>query len=255
MSAAAITALREEFDRLAAEGRRIGFWWRDDDAVAPGAALDRLLGTLANCALPVSLAVVPSRAEPALAERLRGEDGVTVLVHGWRHANHAPPSDKKAEFGSRRPLAERAGEAGQGLAAIMGTFGPRALPVFVPPWNRIAPDLVPRLPVLGYRALSCFGEPRGSDGIDRIDTHLDPVDWRGTRSLASPEALTAMMRRALARGADTLGFLTHHLVFDEPLWSFCEEMAALAADHPAIRPAGLRDMPSRPVRQAEPARA
>lgn len=250
MSAAAIAALRGEFDRLAAEGRRIGFWWRDDDAVAPGATLDRLLGTLSNCGLPVSLAVIPSRAEPALAERLRGEDGVTVLVHGWRHANHAPPSDKKAEFGSHRPLAERAGEAGKGLAAIMEAFGPRALPVFVPPWNNIGPDLAPRLPVLGFRALSCFGEPRGTGEIDRIDTHLDPIDWPGTRSLLPPEALVAMMRRALARGVETFGFLTHHLVHDERLWSFCEGIAALAADHPAIRPIGLRDMPPR----AEPAR-
>ena len=37
-------ALAGELDRWQRAGRRADFWWRDDDAVAPGLALERLLG-------------------------------------------------------------------------------------------------------------------------------------------------------------------------------------------------------------------
>ena len=233
----AASALRLEFDRLAAQGRRIDLWWRDDDAVEATPALDRLLQTAGG--LPLSLAVVPSHANGSLPDRLRGEDGVAVLVHGWRHANHAPPGEKKSEFGPHRLLSERLDDAAAGLRTIRRLFGARALPVFVPPWNRLAPDLAGALRSLGYRAHSRFGEADDPAGHARIDTHLDPVDWHGTRSLVSPERLVVMMRRALARGAGRLGLLTHHLAFDEALWSFCRDFSALAADHPAIRPAPL----------------
>lgn len=239
---AALEALRTEFDRLAADGRRIGLWWRDDDAVAETKALDRLLGITGAHDLALSLAVVPAALEPSLPARMAGEDDVTLLVHGWRHANHAAPGNRKAEFGSDRPLRELASEAGDGLDTVSTAFGPRCLPVFVPPWNRIAREFVPLLPSLGYGALSTFGEARAEAGIPRIDAHLDPVDWHGGRSLAAPEALVAMMRRALARGVESLGVLTHHRMFDEALWSFSEGLAALAADHPAIRSTGLPEL-------------
>ena len=243
MSAAAVKAVRAEFDRLADEGRNIAFWWRDDDAVEDSPALDRLLATTAAMERSVSLAVIPERAGLSLAERVRREDGVTILVHGWRHANHANETGRKAEFGPHRPDVDMAGEAADGLDRITRLFGPRALPVFVPPWNRIAPEFARHLSALGYRALSCFGEAgRAAGGIERIDTHLDPIDWRGTRSLTEPEALAAMTRRAITRGTEAIGFLTHHLVFDEALWSFGARMAELACDHPAIRPVGLAEL-------------
>lgn len=246
MSAEAVRALAAEFDRLADAGKQVGFWWRDDDAVAGSPALDRLLVVTEAVERSVSLAVIPERAEISLADRVRGEDGVTILVHGWRHANHANEHERKAEFGPHRAIRNMVEEAHSGQGRISDLFGTRALPVFVPPWNRIAPDFAAQLPAIGYRALSCFGEPEGAGGIARIDTHLDPVDWRGTRSLAEPEALVAMTRRAITRGADAIGFLTHHLVFDEALWSFSERMAELAGDHPAIRPLGLGDLIGRP---------
>ena len=246
MKGDAIGALRAEFDRLADAGRTVGFWWRDDDAVAGGPALDRLLDLTGSRGLPISLAAIPHQSKDSLAVRIRTEDGVTVLVHGWSHANHAPSPERKAEFGPHRPVSDMAREARSGLASIIERFGRQALPVFVPPWNRIAPDLAARLPDCGYRALSCFGEARSAVGTPRIDTHLDPVDWRGTRSLAEPRALVDMTRRALARGADVIGLLTHHLVFDEALWSFCAEMADLVADHPAVEPLGLAALLSEP---------
>lgn len=251
MSRSAVTALRDEFDLLAAGGRNIGFWWRDDDAVAATPALDRLLSLSGDARLPVSLAAIPARIDLSLAERLRGEDAVTVLVHGWCHENHARPDAKKAEFGSGRSSDEAARDASAARATIESTFGRRALPVFVPPWNRIAPDIASRLPELGYRGLSCFGAPRSGTDFIRVDTHLDPVDWHGSRSLVEPGALVAMMRRAIARGADTIGLLTHHLMFDEALWSFSAQVTEVAAEHPAVRPTGLAQLLSRAPSECE----
>ncbi|HUA50624.1 MAG TPA: hypothetical protein VMB81_00595, partial [Candidatus Sulfotelmatobacter sp.] len=73
MSGAALddpwNALEREFAQWAAAGRTATLWWRDDDAVAPSAALDRLL-TLGAGRAPVALAVVPEPAGEPLARRL-----------------------------------------------------------------------------------------------------------------------------------------------------------------------------------------
>ena len=39
--------------------------------------------------VPIALAVVPGPAVAELADRLSGEPQVTVMQHGWQHANHA----------------------------------------------------------------------------------------------------------------------------------------------------------------------
>ena len=236
----ALAALREELDRLAREGRTLSLWWRDDDAVAATPALDRLIA-LAGGACPLSLAVIPDRVEASLPDRLVDEANVTVLVHGWRHGNHAPAGEKNAEFGSHRTPDAMVADVASGLALVSERFCHAALPVFVPPWNRIAPAIAQKLPDVGYRGLSCFGEALATGRLMRVDTHLDPVDWRGTRSLASPGALISMIRRAAGRG-DALGLLTHHLMFDEPLWSFSAGCLDLARSHPALRMVGLGEL-------------
>ena len=42
---------------------------------------------------------IPAGVEPSLTDRIEDEPNVSVLVHGLRHANHAPPGAAKAEFG------------------------------------------------------------------------------------------------------------------------------------------------------------
>src|ERR1700752_5355387 len=83
------TDLGDELNRWEAEGRIATLWWRDDDAVAPSRRLDDLL-TVAG-AVPVSLAVIPANAEPALAGWLErhAPTSVGVLQHGYQHANYA----------------------------------------------------------------------------------------------------------------------------------------------------------------------
>ncbi len=240
MTGALFDPLRRELDLWRAEARTLEVWIRDDDAIAPAAAIDRLLALAGSVAAPVALAVIPEGATAALAERLEGEHAVSVLTHGWAHRSHAEPPAKKAEFGADRPLAERRADAAAGFARIGALFGDRAAPVFTPPWNRAAPDLWPHLAEIGFAAISTFG-PRAraepAPGLVAVNTHLDPIDWKGSRSLADPETLIAAAARALsdrrAGGADAeepFGLLTHCLVHDEAIWSFCARLLEFFAE-------------------------
>ncbi len=87
---------------------------------------------------------------PQLAAYLADHPTVDVLVHGWAHRNHAPAGARASEFGIDRPEPDKRADAERGLARIGEIFGERALPVFVPPWNRIDPGFAAALPQLGY---------------------------------------------------------------------------------------------------------
>lgn len=219
--------------RAGDSARPIRFWWRDDDAVAHTPQLDRLLDLANRFDAGIALACVPMGLEASLAERISGEARAFALVHGLSHANHAPEGEKKAEFGAHRPLKTLAAEAAEGLNRARDRLGGRLLPVFVPPWNRIAPTLIPALPSLGYVGLSTVkdriaGTPTG---LAIVNTHVDPIDWQGSRSLCDPASLIrsladAIERRVSGRAdpAEPIGFLTHHLVHDERIWIFCETL-------------------------------
>jgi predicted glycosyltransferase len=212
----------------------IGFWWRDDDAVAHTPKLDRLLNLADRYEAGIGLAVISEAVQQSLADRLQGHETAYALVHGWSHANHAPLDEKKAEFGRHRPVAAMAIEAADSLQKAGDCLGERLLPVFVPPWNRIAPELLPLLPSLGYQAVSAFRDRdrhRNVNDLVQINTHLDPIDWHGTRSVADSDALVAQLAGAVERRIDgaadpdePIGLLTHHLVHDEPIWFFCEQV-------------------------------
>jgi predicted glycosyltransferase len=239
---AAWQRLAEALDRLAAQRRFLTVWWRDDDAVAPGPALDRLLELSRRYAAPLGLAVIPARAEAALAERLAGDDAVVdVLVHGFAHRNHAPPGEKKRELGDR-PAGEVLSELAEGLEVTRRLFGPRALPVLVPPWNRIDPALLPQLSGIGFRGLSTFKRRPGEEasaGVALVNTHGDPVAWRSGGGLADEDdlivGLASHAQTILAGEDEPWGLLTHHLVHDPWTWRFVERLLAALTAHGAVR--------------------
>ena len=244
MSGAAIdepwNALERELAQWAAAGRTATLWWRDDDAVAPSAALDRLL-TLGAGRAPVALAVVPEPAGEPLARRLATAPLVRVLQHGWAHRNHRPAGARSAELGADRPLAMVTDELARGRDHLASLFGARFLPVLVPPWNRIDPPVVAALPRLGFRGLSCFG-PRPAGERATVNTHVDPIAWRAGRGfVGEAKALDALIghladRRTGAADADEpTGLLTHHLVHDAALWHFLDRLLEFTAAHAAVR--------------------
>src|SRR5437762_12411686 len=78
--------LVSERDAWAKSGRSTTLWWRDDDAIAPTAELDRLLSVAGR--LPIALAVIPGVVEPTLADRFTNEPQIAALQHGRRHSDH-----------------------------------------------------------------------------------------------------------------------------------------------------------------------
>ncbi len=234
---------RAALDRLAAAGRTATFWLRDDDAVAPTPALDRLLALAARHGAPLALAVIPKDAEPSLAWRLKGLRGVRVLQHGWSHANHAPEGEKPCELGAHRHRELVLNDLAHGRARLRTLFAQRFLPILVPPWNRIAPDLLPRLPGMGFRAVSAFGPERGDSAVPMVNTHVDLIDWRGTRGGRPAAHLAADIAARLGEAAGTggaVGILSHHLVLDDAAWDALEAIGRLVAAHPAARWADVK---------------
>ncbi|MFY0616331.1 polysaccharide deacetylase family protein [Shimia sp.] len=224
--------LRSELAIWRAEGLQLPFWWRDDDAVTQTAALEQLAALSEDVAVPVHLAVIPKMATQALA------DGLPALflpvVHGWCHASHAPEGHKNAEFGVGRDHAEAVTDLQAGLARMSVLFGERLSPMFVPPWNRMDAALFPELGLLGYTAVSTYN-PRKADMaapmVAQINTHIDPIFWRGTRGLVDTETLVSQLvqllqerRTGITDNHEPLGYLTHHLAHDADIWEFSRQV-------------------------------
>ena len=224
-------ALADEDARWGDAGRSAELWWRDDDASDVSASLDRLVALARETGTPLALAVVPAQATAALADGLADQPLVDVLQHGYAHANHALAPEKNIELGTQRPAMMTLGELATGWMALERLFGPRALPVMVPPWNRIAPLLVPTLPEIGYRGLSTFG-PRARvhpvRGLLQVNTHVDLIDWKHGRVFPGEEAtftaLVTALERARIGGGEPVGVLSHHLAMDAGAWDFLRSL-------------------------------
>lgn len=238
-------ALARELDSWRAAGRTAAFWWRDDDATTDTPALRRLLDIAARRRVPLALAVIPAKAVAALFAVLDGRAGVELLQHGYAHANHARSDAKKCELGADRPAALVLDELARARDRLAELSGGKALPVMVPPWNRIDPAVAAALPGLGVRGLS-LANPRAARrdaaGLICANAHLDVIDWTGGRDfVGTASALAAATGHLRARRAGTVDpdeptcMLTHHLAHDEASWRFIDDFLAATADHAAAR--------------------
>lgn len=232
--------LAQELDRWADAGRVATFWWRDDDAMEPTEPLGRMLALAETHRVPLSLAVIPAGVVPELADAL-SRHSAGILQHGWSHANHA--TGKKCELGAERPAETVLAELAEGKRVLERLFGPRALPVLVPPWNRIAPGVEARLTELGLTGLSIYGPRKTAPpGLACVNTHVDPVAWHaGGGFLGDGEALRMAVSHLRARrlgevdSDEPTGLLTHHLVMDAETWAFTERFLHRTQSHPAAR--------------------
>ncbi|NTF90695.1 polysaccharide deacetylase family protein [Agrobacterium rhizogenes] len=235
--------LRDELQRWAKAGRKAKLWFRDDDAIEPTAALDQLLALSDKYDVPMALAVIPEPTGEPLAERLARQKAVTVTVHGWTHRNYAPDEAKKQELGLHRPLAIVLDELRRGFDKLRELYPRQFAPMLVPPWNRIDKALLPELAPFGYRAVSVYGlaKPRP---IALVNTHVDIMDWHGTRG-GRPhgelvEVLVGELKKRFDGNDEPIGILTHHLVHDAFAWDFIDTLFQETAGHAAIdwRPVG-----------------
>jgi len=136
----------------------------------------------------------------------------------------------------------------QELAAghdMLHALGASPLAVLVPPWNRIAAPLLSKLAEVPMSAVSCYG-PRSAawaaPGVLQVNTHIDLIDWRGTRGfLGEPEAIALAVthlsarRQGKADANEPTGLLSHHADHDEASWQFIDNFLQRTIAHPAVR--------------------
>ncbi|MFK0385846.1 polysaccharide deacetylase family protein [Agrobacterium sp. NPDC090273] len=224
-------------DACAKRGVTADLWLRDDDAVEPTAKLDRLLCLSEDFSVPMTLAVIPVATSEKLSTYLDGAHLATVAVHGWSHTNYATKEEKKQELGRHRETAAVVTELQSGLRKLRDLHGGRFTPMLVPPWNRIDAGVVSGLPQIGYRALSVFGPEKATEPPS-LNTHVDVMDWHGTRGGRDHDTLfaeTATRITTTMEDGGTTGILTHHLVHDENVWRFLTMLLEVTTDHPACR--------------------
>jgi hypothetical protein len=239
--------LVDELDRWGEAGRVAELWWRDDDAVAATPQLADLLRLAGE--IPIAIAVIPALARPDLAEALPQTQPVAVLQHGWQHVNRAERG-KKSEYPEGRPAAMVGAEIAAGRARLEEMFGALALPVLVPPWNRIADGLLPVLPENGIAGLSTMASRHAAalpPGLAGIDVHMDLVAWRGDRGfIGEPAALDGLIDhlrgRRLGEADGAIGILTHHLIMDGATTVFLDRLTAVTRAHGAVRWAAVGDL-------------
>lgn len=234
-------------DALAALKSREGpldIWWRDDDTTAMSPELEKLLALRARHGVPVALAVIPKESDKALPESLPAGSTVDVLVHGLAHENHAPPAERKAEFGPHRPAATMLDELDHALSIIRKRFPKHFLPVFVPPWNRMDKKLVPELAGLGYCGLSRLGPRENHGKFLEINAHVEVTDWkkRETHTRERFAALLAKSLRACAASGEPLGIVSHHRIHDDKAFALLDEVFARLRAETSLRWPSAREM-------------
>jgi hypothetical protein len=235
--------LAAELEHWGEAGWVATLWWRDDDATAASAELDRLLDVAGD--VPIALAVIPALADRGLAARLASAAAaVGVLQHGWRHANHAT-TGRKSEFPPERPPAAAAADLRAGRARLEELFGASALAVLVPPWNRFDHRFLPLLAACRVGAISQAG-PRCRrwplPGVFAANIHVDLVDWPGGRGFVGADlALDRLVAHLRGRRlgffdrAEPTGMMTHHRVQDRAAEKFLAGLLKLTRAHPAAR--------------------
>ncbi len=237
--------LARELDAWADTGRCASLWLRDDDACGDSPKLRRLLGIAGDIEVPVALAAIPAALEPSLVDVVAESRIATVVQHGFAHRSHASAGARNWELGAHRPVPTIAAELREGRAVLARAFGERFAAVLVPPWNRIAPDVVFHLPQAGFHGLSTFGPRvavRPVAGLTQCNTHVDLIAWRSGRAFVGVDTAIGRFvhhlrarREGEADPAEPTGILTHHLDLDAAGWRFLADLFAHTCEHRAVR--------------------
>ena len=215
--------LKAELRRWRKAGRRPKLWWRDDDARTRTPQLARLLVKATRAGVPLSVSVIPEGLGPELCASLEPYPQVTVLQHGVRHKNRGGAAFN--EFSPGQAVADIAAELVRGWAALEGFR--RRLPVYVPPWNSLTPNVSEAIGLCDYSAVSGWG---GDRAPGRLDAHIDLMRWKPSPRFAGRARVLGRLRRQLrqrrrdARWDQPIGLLTHHLAHDEAAWRFLETL-------------------------------
>src|SRR6185436_3071370 len=143
--------------------------------------------------------------------------------------------------GNHRPVGESIAELVEGRTSLERHFGRRFAPMLVPPWNRIDPGVIERLPEAGLRGLSTFGPRAQSNpvpGLVQCNTHVDLIAWRREREFIGVDAAIdrlvlhlAARRAGAVDPSEPTGVLTHHLDLPAAAWGFLADLFAHTSQH------------------------
>lgn len=237
--------LDEELDQWHNAAEPATLWWRDDDAAKDVPALERLIAVAEKAAVPLHLAVIPAILQDRAAELINNSPYTRVLQHGFSHTDHAPKGQGSWELGDHRPLDIVIEELKKGAQVLRKNFPDKFLPVQVPPWTRISPEVAAQLSSAGYVALSMEGNRRQNlfdSYVKVINPHCDPIKWKenakfkGTQRVLDELVGHLKDRRAPAGDRDEItGLCTHHRDHSEELWEFLELFTLKTARHTGAR--------------------
>jgi hypothetical protein len=86
-------------------------------------------------------------------------------------------------------------------------------------------------------------------GLLQVNAHLDPIDWRRDGgflgvypSLAILVQHLSAKRTGYRDAAEPTGILSHHLVQNEAVWHFLDELLQFLDAHPAVEFIGAEDI-------------
>ena len=247
MTLNAMNILSQELDAWQDADMTAEFWWRDDDAAEPTVELDRLISLSNRHGVPCGLAAVPAKAGEPLRKTISDATDVWILQHGYAHINHAPSGAGAWELGLHRPKSEVLDELRQGMLKLTQLFKGRFVPALVPPWNRIDPELLFYLPVLGFLGLSSSYKkqrPAPPDGLRVADAHCDVLHWKdkpNVRFAGVEKSVKSLVehledkRMGRVDKTEPTCVLSHHLVMDPDAWEFLEALFSLTVAHPAAK--------------------
>jgi hypothetical protein len=214
-------------DAHAATPGPVPIWWRSDDVGVDKPQFARLLDIARRRQAPGALAMVPNILKANCTARILNCPQATVVQHGIAHANNAA-AGKPIELGGNADRALLAQRLQRGRERLAGAFGGRFLPMQVPPWGRIDPDVTARLPALGFQSLSTYGRRRAMEaapGLPQVNIHLDLYRWAAPRgALTYEEALSRLTALVRASKGEPIGIVTHHSVMNEQAFVILERI-------------------------------
>jgi peptidoglycan/xylan/chitin deacetylase (PgdA/CDA1 family) len=164
--------------------------------------------------------------------------------HGWRHINWQREG-KKSEFGEQRPFEKQWRDLYQGKQKMQEIFGEHFVPVFSPPWNRLAPATLRILQELNFQAVSVAGPlpraVRSCGTMPNFKVQIDLHTRKGKNGAADYDALVEELGTLLAR-RDPVGIMIHHQRMTRFAFEFMDELLNLLKNRARTRFVGFRDI-------------
>lgn len=193
------------------------FFLRCDDVVKTDRTFLRVFRLFKKAGLPLSCAVIPAPATPALASFFRAETAagtrLEALQHGLSHAEHSGNRYLKQEFGPSRSYKEQRTDIAAGKKLMRKLFG-KSSPVFVPPFHLYNSDTLKALASLGFKAISASRRtkeplPRGLAFLETRVT-VNEYDLELKPRPLSLDLLKSRTLSALKEGSEPAGIYFHH---------------------------------------------